>query len=149
MRKLLPRLRNRPLKLPRKKGMRRTSQTCRVFFIQGRFGSVWEHEESPPPAVHLQSVPERKNIKRSPAERGKAHRSQAFRTDLLTSKQPKPTSPATQYSRHYSSVHPSTGESAKGLRFCLEYWKQITSDHGFSKWQWVESRPSLGPRRSE
>ena len=32
------------------------------FFIQGRFGSVQEREESPTPTVHFQQVPKRKKI---------------------------------------------------------------------------------------
>ena len=75
------------------------------------------------------------SIRRSPIKRGKVQRSQASWTDPPTNNQPRPTDPnATQYSQHYPSTYPTTGEPARGWspQICLVNWKRVTSD----PWIW-------------
>ena len=129
----------KPLPQSVKKGRYENNKSdVRSFFIQGRFGSVREREESPPPTVHLQSVPKRKKIPISGGAQPKGERSKEAKLpgqilQPITNPDPQiPMRPSILGTILVPIPQLENLPEAGRLRFCLVNWKRVTSD----PWIW-------------
>ena len=121
------------------------------FFVQGRFGSVRKHEESPLPTVHFQQVPEGKVPIQSKRERTKKAKLSKGTLPAIVPHSPLQTN---VFGTTLVSIpHLETLPEAGRLRLCLVNWKRITSDpwiwhvvRGYSLELVAEPRQNIVPR---
>ena len=98
--------------------MKVTNQTCGVSYPRALWFSMGTRGIANPNRTLSAGSKEEEDtniIREGPIKRAKDQRSQASRTDRLTSRRPEPTAPAAnQYLRHYPSTYPTTGKPARG-----------------------------------